>query len=400
MKILLLAQFFPPISGGEERHVFNLAKYLSESGNNVTVATTAYDRIDEDPGPFDDNLPFRVFRFKNLPTSFNISLSDRTRPHALPISDPLIKRRLKQLLTTEHFDIIHGHNWFINSALNLGKRFKIPIVETMHDYSHVCATKRLINNGDLCSGPGLKCLKCSQRHFGSLSGPLITTLNAGQRHVRENTVSHFIAVSKFVAERNGIDSTDKYSVIPNFIPDDIIKTKWTQPKTNGILFVGDVAKDKGVQTLIEAMRLLREDDTFIPLTIIGRSVDISDLPDFVNRIQPLPSKDILREISNHVLLVAPSIYPDPCPTVILEAMSQQRPVVATHTGGIVDMIDSYKNGILVEPRSIKQLAFAIKEIFFNPSLARSMGESSLEKIQPFTASNVVARIEDVYRSLI
>ena len=400
MKILLLAQFFPPIPGGEERHVFNLAKYLSESGNDVTVATSAYDHMGDDSDPFDDTLPFRVFRFKNLPTTFKISLSDRTRPHALPISDPLIKRKLRQLLATEQFDIIHGHNWFINSALVLGKRLKIPIVETLHDYSHVCATKRLINNNDLCSGPGLKCLKCSQLHFGSLSGPLIATLNAGQRHIRENAVSHFIAVSKFVAERNGIESTNKYSVIPNFIPDDIVKTKWTQPKSNGILFVGDVAKDKGVQTLIEAMLLLRDEDIFIPLTIIGRSVDINDLPDFVNRIQPLPSKDILREISNHVLLVAPSIYPDPCPTVILEAMSQLRPVIATSTGGIVDMIDSYKNGILVEPRSVKQLALAIKEIFFQPSLARSMGESSIKNIQPFTASNVIARIEDVYRSLI
>ena len=50
-------------------------------------------------------------------------------------------------------DVVHAHNWVINSYLPLTAARRLPLVYSLHDYSHVCATKRLMFDDEPCSGP-------------------------------------------------------------------------------------------------------------------------------------------------------------------------------------------------------------------------------------------------------
>ena len=48
--------------------------------------------------------------------------SDPTRPHALPVPDPLVSRAIRHQLAEGRFDVVHAHNWIVNSALGPAAR--------------------------------------------------------------------------------------------------------------------------------------------------------------------------------------------------------------------------------------------------------------------------------------
>jgi glycosyltransferase involved in cell wall biosynthesis len=93
-------------------------------------------------------------------------------------------------------------------------------------------------------------------------------------------------------------------------------------------------------------------------------------------------------------MVVPSIMPDPCPTVVLEAMAKQRPVVASANGGITDMVRDGITGRLVTPGDPAALAEGITSVL--EADVAEMGAAAHRHIRGFLASSVVEQIETVY----
>lgn len=156
IRVLMVTQFYPPVVGGQERHVRNLAQSLAECGHGVEVATTAV----HGPG---DTISDGVVPVHRLPTAAQRLpqlYSDPERPHAMPIVDPTFRAGIKRLLATGGFDVLHAHDWSINSAVGPARRAGVPVVLTQHDYSHICATKRLMRGDEVCPGPApLACIR-------------------------------------------------------------------------------------------------------------------------------------------------------------------------------------------------------------------------------------------------
>jgi len=94
--------------------------------------------------------------------------------------------------------------------------------------------------------------------------------------------------------------------------------------------------------------------------------------------------------------VLPSTCLDACPTTVLEAMASGRAVVATTTGGIVDMIVDGENGLLVPPGDEYKLAAAMDRLLTDTDLRDRLAAGARERIQQFTATSVVERLESVY----
>ena len=88
MRILLLAQFFPPDIGGEERHVFNLANTLAERGHEVAVATQ---RMVDVPDQETLASGVRVHRFPTVAMRLP-GVYSTNRTHHPPLPDPAIDR--------------------------------------------------------------------------------------------------------------------------------------------------------------------------------------------------------------------------------------------------------------------------------------------------------------------
>ena len=86
-------------------------------------------------------------RVRTAASRLPVLYSDPSRPHALPLPDPVVSRAIRDELATGGYDIVHAHNWIVNSALGPTARAGVPLVMTLHDYSHICPTKRLMEHG-------------------------------------------------------------------------------------------------------------------------------------------------------------------------------------------------------------------------------------------------------------
>jgi glycosyltransferase involved in cell wall biosynthesis len=73
------------------------------------------------------------------------------------------------------------------------------------------------------------------------------------------------------------------------------------------------------------------------------------------------------------------------------------PVVASRSGGIPDLIADGETGILVQPADPIALAAELQRLLASPLLSRTIGDAARAKVEDFTATRVVPRIEQVYR---
>lgn len=395
MRVLMVSQFYPPVAGGQEQHVRNLAHAMVDRGHHVEVVTIAVD------GPaqttLDGSVP--VHRIRTTAQRLPLLYADSARPHATPIVDPAFRHAIGHLLASDRFDIVHAHDWSVASAIGPAERSRVPIVLTQHDYSHVCATKRLMRGEEVCPGPAPgACLRCASSWHGPVVGPGVAAANALAHRSRTRHVDTFIPVSSVVASRTKLPGRSQFEVIPNFIPDELLLDEVTPQAEGPIVYVGDLSRDKGIEVLLEAHRL----GNLPQLVLAGRVLEDTplELSDKVELRGLLDHPSVIELMQTASVVVVPSIVPDCCPTVVLEAMAVGRPVVAAASGGIVDLVDDGVTGILVPPRDPVALASALSSLLDDPEAIEEMGRRGLERARSFTASAVVGRIENLYKRLL
>lgn len=393
----MLSQFYPPIMGGEERHVRNLARELVARGHQVGVVTLATDGH-ETVGKDDD---ITVWQVRGWSQKVTLRHRGADRPYAPPIPDPGVTLRLRKIVAEFQPDIIHGHNWMLNSAYPI-RNGRVPIVSTLHNYGHRCVTHRMMYRDiDPCDGPSLrKCADCASIHYGKLSGPAIVAAHRLSAPMRQRRTAAFVSVSNAVARHARQSPQDK--VIHNFIPpvdeiDQIIRTTPRPafvPDGDFVLFVGDVTVDKGVQVLLDAWGSMTPP---CPLVIVGRTHDLPiDRPGVV-LAGPQDHSVVLATMAAARIVVVPSRWADPCPTVVLEAMAAGTAVVGSGTGGISDMIQHGVTGLLVPPSDAPSLAHALERLLGDSDLTDQLARDGRERVKAFTVPVIVEEIEAVYR---
>ena len=391
----MVTQFYPPVVGGQEQHVRNLAHALVDLGHCVEVVTIAVD------GPMGTTLDgaIPVHRIRTTAQQVPRLYSDPVRPHAIPIVDPGFRNAIGRLLAARQFDILHAHDWSVGSAIGPARRSGVPLVLTQHDYSHICATKRLMRGDDVCPGPApIACVRCASSWHGPVVGPVVALANALGRRTRTKYVDAFVPVSSVVAVSTRLPGRSPFAVIPNFVPDNLVLNE-ADPRPDGpIVFVGDLTRDKGIDVLIEAHRRLGD----VPhLVLAGRALEDTplDLTDQVELRGLLDHASAIDLMRTACVVVVPSIVPDCCPTVVLEAMAVGRPVVAAASGGIVDLVDDGVTGLLVAPGDPIALSTALAAVLNDRDAAAAMGRNALDRARSFTASVVVGRVVAIYEGL-
>jgi glycosyltransferase involved in cell wall biosynthesis len=406
MRILLLSQFYPPIVGGEERHVRNLGAALAQRGHAVSVATqwTPLARgevVDSDGG-------VRVHRIRGSLQRMSGLFTESDRRHAPPFPDPELVTGLRRIMVEEQPDIVHAHNWIMASFLPLAAWSRAGLVVTLHDYGLVCPKKNLVRDEQICAGPSLtKCLPCATAHYGTPGKACVTVLgNFATRAWARRRVGRFVAVSHAVARYNRLDEPPaRFEVIPNFVPDDVANvSSETDPRLQDlpggeyILFVGDLMRLKGIDVLLQAYSQLERAPA---LVLIGRRCrdTPTTLPPNVHILSMWPHSAIMQAWRRCLFAVAPSTGPEACATVVMEAMASGKPVVATDIGGMPDLIDDGTTGVLVPPGDVASLARAMQHMLDNRDLIARMGFGSLAKAEQLKASSVIPRIERVYQDV-
>jgi glycosyltransferase involved in cell wall biosynthesis len=417
MRILMVTQFYAPTIGGQERVVEDLSRELIARGHHVAVVALQQGGRP----PVSDVSGVRVYRIRSTSARFFRGYIDPTRPHSPPAVDPKAARELRQILKLEKPDLVHGHDWLIHSYLPLKRRHGPGLVVTLHDQSLVCANKRLIRNGEACTGPGpAKCLRCSASHYGRAKGPAITVGNWVMSATERGLVDMFLPVSQVVADAARLRGRRApHRVIPNFLPAAADSTaqgeKLAGLPRKFILFVGDVARDKGVGVLLEAHKLLEDPP---PLLLIGRIVDPDALePAFgperlasaallaapignVRAVGPQPHEVVLDAFRRSTVTVVPSLMHEAFGLVAIEAMSAGLPVIASNIGGLPDIISDGKNGILVEPGDVEALRAALARVLANSALRSRLRAAAKRRAADFAADVIVPQVEQAYEEVL
>ena len=403
MRILMLIDSYPPMIGGAQQYVRNLSIALVARGHEVAVATLA----DAGLEPYEEDSGVRIYRLRGTLQRAERIFRDRT--YAPPIPDPELVSAIRDVVRRERAEVVHSHNWMERSFLPIKWWSNAKLVVTVHDYSLRCPKWILMRNGKPCSGPGpVKCLPCAGKNYNGLAkGAAVTLGNWAMMGPERALVDMFVPVSEAVGNGNGL-MTGKYPcrIIPNFIPDDVgdlcddsSEYREQLPPDGYLLFVGSLTHQKGVETLLDAYAGIVGAP---PLVLVGYTLPESPttFPPNVVVLKNWPHVAVMRAWKHSLAGVVPSIWPDPCPSVAMEAMAVGKPVIASRVGGLPEIVADGETGILVPPADPQALRAAISRLIDDPALAASMGAAGRERVTAFQASTVVGQIEALYREVV
>jgi glycosyltransferase involved in cell wall biosynthesis len=171
----------------------------------------------------------------------------------------------------------------------------------------------------------------------------------------------------------------------------------------GLLFCGSWDQVKGIAYVVRALERLHERGRTFRLTVLGPGVPESRvLADFAESVRPfvrvvarVPEADVIEMYRRHDLLLWTPTY-EGFGLVLLEAMSQKLPAVATPIGCAPTIVRNGENGLLVPPRDPEAAAAAVERLMDDPSLRRRMGETARASVAGMTWRATARRTLEVY----
>jgi glycogen(starch) synthase len=183
-----------------------------------------------------------------------------------------------------------------------------------------------------------------------------------------------------------------------------------------ILTVGHFVLRKGIPYLLEAMpEILREVPNAFLLCVGGtpkwlgtrlywehlqEMINEKGLKDHVKLVGQIPHEELPAYYSLSDVFAFPSLY-EAFAKVILEAMSCETPVIASRVGGLPEAIEHNVNGILVNPKNVNQLAYAIVEVLQDRELAQRLGKKGREVVTSrFTWQHTAKELLVAYERLL
>lgn len=273
-------------------------------------------------------------------------------------------------------DVVHIHNFFprFSPSVHIAcRRAGTPVVQTLHNFRLLCPAATF-----QCPDRA-RCERCMRGIFpwaavvrrcyrsSTLASLAVANMLAVHRVLNtwNRSVSRFIALSDFARTKfvaGGIGA-DKIAVKPNFVDPD----PGVGPGRGGYaLFVGRLAEEKGVGTLLAAWNQL----TARPkLKVIGEGplgFLVKQAAAAMPGIEWLGSctrEQVRTAMADATVLILPSTWYEAFPLVIAEAFAAGLPVLASRLGTMQEVIEDGKTGRLFTPGDASELATAVERIF-------------------------------------
>jgi|TARA_R110000850_G_scaffold137248_4_gene258492 glycosyltransferase involved in cell wall biosynthesis len=169
-----------------------------------------------------------------------------------------------------------------------------------------------------------------------------------------------------------------------------------------VLQAGYVGKSKGFDVTIEAAKILEQNNIQVHVLLLGDGPETETLKKQAQGLENIffmsHQKDMGTWFASANLLIQPS-KSEGLSSVILEAIAAGLPVIASNTGGIPDIIEHEKTGLLIEPGNAKELASAIERIVSDAELRNRLQTEAKEKLSQFEISRTAQRYSDLYKQV-
>jgi glycosyltransferase involved in cell wall biosynthesis len=375
---------YPPTISGVTLVVQKISRAMVQRGHEVTVVT-ASDRITpyqtEDQG-------VKLIRILGIPNAF-------WPEGPIPFTTPWAIQRLVEKVDP---DIIHNHENAVLSFMLLRAHWRKHPRMVSSSYS----LPRYVTH---------------YLHFGGLD----TLFEKMLWRIVVNNLNHYEHVV-FCTHTHECDFVEHglrppTTVISNGVnilrycqekePGENIEAQYHLPPKPRILSVGRLMKDKKLDLLIQAMRVVC-DQMEAHLLVVGRGserphlkmlIKKLNLEPYIHLLGYVPEKDLPALYRASDLFAIPSIVEVQSIPAIQAAVSAL-PIVAANSAALPELVHDGKNGFLVEPLNSQQLGEAILRIITDPLLARKMGQSSLEIGCAHDERLTFEAYENFYRSLV
>ncbi len=360
MKICFVNALFYPFKGGTENHMYELGEALVKKGVEVHVVTAHLKGTPTEEtmaGIKVHRIPAKVVKIEGL------------YPPPLVMCQKFLQY-LREIDERENFDLFHLHGrWFPDFTVvrKYCDETNKPLVLTVHN-----ARPTGINTAYTLFGSayeaaiGINVLKSADQ------------LIAVSKWTRDDVLKYGIAKKKFTVIYNGINA-QRFSTRHNPAVKKNLRMKHSDPL---FMWVGRVIEQKGLKYLLAAMPLVLKEIPTAKLLIIGTGTELKKLKKLAAKLKIQNSivfhgaennrKKINGLLRGADAFVFPSIW-EPFGIVIIEAMASGLPVVAASTGGIPEIIEHGKNGLLVPARNSKKLAEAMLKLASNEKLRKKIG---------------------------
>ena len=385
MKILMINKFLY-LKGGDAIVTLGTGELLRARGHEVAYwgmkneKDPAYPHRDLFVGEVDLNSGGGIKQQLKIAGNMLYSLEAKTKV------EKLIKRIGKP-------DIVHLHNFahqISPSILHVFKKHKIPCVMTMHDYKLVCASYTLLSHGKLCEkcagGAYINCFRegcVKDSRAKSLLNTLEMYLHHSILHIYD-LVDVFISPSRFLKDKvEEMGFKGRVVHLPNFVNCDEFTPRF-EAKERCVVYCGRLSKEKGISTLISAVR-----GTGVPLKIIGdgpikealkRSVEKERLTN-VQFLGYLTGEDLKDQIRRAAAVVVPSEWYENNPRSVIESFALGTPVIGARIGGIPELVKDGETGMTFEPGNAGDLREKISDMTGNPDKAAAMGKTARQLVE-------------------
>ncbi len=296
-------------------------------------------------------------------------------------------RDLVKLIRDRRVAVLHTHEFFMNTlGLMASWLTGVPLVATVHGRNYYSDRAR-------------RRVMC--RLVGTFAGRLVTVSEANKR---------------FLAERVGIPPR-RVEVIPNGVPVDgrassarlsaLRESLGLNQHHLVIGTVGSLYPVKGHRYLIDAAPSVLERFPQTVFLIVGQGGLREELEAHAARLGIAAHlrflghrEDVHDLLSICDIFVLPSLS-EGMPLALLEAMAAGLPAVATRVGGVTEVLDNGKTGLLVPPGDTRALANTIMTLLENPPLVKELGKAAREVAAArFSLAGMIRAYEAIYSELI
>ena len=393
IKILLANKFYYP-RGGDCVYTLQLESLLKSKGHDVAVFAIQHpqNQANEFQSYFPSEVSYSPGSRKNL-----------VKGVLRPLGENEVKKKFTALLNDFQPDVVHLNNIHTHLSPVLAEiayKKHIRVVWTLHDYKLLCPRYDCLRNGagcTLCFSDKIQVLKhkCMKN---SLFASTLAYLEAKKwsKGKLEKYTNVFICPSECMKTQMlaGGFSNEKLVVLPNFasMPNED-KSNNNKKKEDYYCYIGRIAEEKGIETLLQVAQQLP-----YPLKIAGKGPLFDDLQtryasEKIEFLGYLNQKEVKSLVESSRFSVIPSEWYENNPLSGIESLYLGTPVLGADIGGIPELIEENRNGLLFEPGNRVDLKNEIEEMVHTTFDYAAIAQKAQEDYSP---ENYYSFLMDIY----
>lgn len=320
-----------------------------------------------------------------------------------------VYRKLRAFIERKQPQLVHFNNTFplvSPAAYDAARDERVPVVKTIRNYRQFCLNGVFFRDGHVCEDcfgkrfpwPGIQHACYRDSHLQSTGAAAWITAHR-LRNTWKEAVDTFVVCSDFTRKKliEGGLPAECIRLKPNFL-------QHLPPPGDGsgefALFVGRLAAEKGLDTLIEAWKHLGDR---IPLNIVGDG-PLDELAEQAQRQVPSitwlgrkPAAEVLDLMGRARMLVFPSEWYETFGRVAMESFAKGTPVIVSNLGGQAERVDHNRTGRLFESGNAKDLTRQVQWALSHPDAWKKMRqEARVEFENHYTADRNHEILMDIY----